>query len=242
MNIRAYAFFALPLLLIALLIRAPASLLAPVLADRSTNRLQLVDAQGSLWSGAAGVSCVLPEGTAVNCGRWAWNLVPANLTHGRLSLLVRRQSAAESMLLSWTPAGLTVENVAVTLPAALAGSIDGRVAALRLGGRLQITSQALSGSAGEARIVWQKMESGLLPGQAIGDHVVNVATTASGSNFTITSLTAPVVLSGGGSLARDGQATIDVLATVDPKNTALPPLLSLMGKEVAPGQFRFKMP
>jgi hypothetical protein len=230
------------MLLIAMLVRAPARALAPILAETSSNRLRLTEAQGSVWSGAAGLSCILPEGTSVNCGRWAWNLVPGNLTQARLSILVRREGVNESMLISWTPAGMEMERVAITLPAALAGSIDPKIAALRLGGRLQISSEKLSGNAGQARISWQKMDSGLVPGQVLGDHVIDIATGTTGSSFTITSASGPVVLSGGGSVARDGQVTIDALAKVDPKNAALPSLLSLMGNEIAPGQFRFKLP
>ena len=242
MNVRTLAVVFLLMLSVAMLVRAPARALAPILADGSANRLRLTEAQGSVWSGAAGLSCILPEGTSVNCGRWAWNLVPGNLAQARLSLLVRRDGVDESMLISWTPAGLEMERVAITLPAALAGSVDPKIAALRLGGRLHISSQKLSSSAGQAKIFWQKMDSGLVPGQALGDHVIDVVTGVAGSNFTITSASGPVVLSGGGSVARDGQATIDAVATVDPKNAALPSLLSLMGSEVAPGQFRFKLP
>ena len=229
-------------LVAAFLVRAPARALAPVLEDRSAHRLRLVDAQGSVWSGAAGLSCVLPEGASLNCGRWAWNLVAANLAQGRLSLVVRREGADEAMLISWTPAGLEMENVAITLPAALAGSLDPKIAALRLGGRLSISSQKLSGKAGQAKISWQKMDSGLVPGQALGDHVIDVANAATGSSFTIASASGPVALTGGGSVAPDGKVTIDAVATVDPKNAALPSLLSLMGNESAPGQFRFKLP
>jgi general secretion pathway protein N len=239
---RALAVVFVLALFAALLLRAPARALAPVLEDRSAHRLRLADAQGSVWSGAAGLSCVLPEGTSVNCGRWAWNLVAANLVQGRLSLLVRREAADESMLISWTPAGLEMEAVAITLPAALAGSIDPKIAALRLGGRLAISSQKLSGKAGQARISWQKMDSGLVPGQALGDHVIDVANGAAGASFTIASASGPVVLTGGGNVSPDGKVTIDAVATVDPKNAALPSLLSLMGNESAPGQFRFKLP
>ena len=242
MKFKAVAAVFLLTLAIAMLVRAPARALAPILADRSANRLRLTEAQGSVWSGAAGLSCILPEGSSVNCGRWAWNLVPGNLTKARLSLLVRRDGVDESMLISWTAAGLEMEGVAITLPAALAGSIDPKIAALRLGGRLHISSQKLSAKEGQARISWQKMESGLVPGQVLGDHAIAVTNGAAGSSFTITSLSGPVVLTGGGSISADGKTTVDAVATVDPKNTALPSLLSLMGNEVAPGQFRFKLP
>ncbi len=242
MKFRALAAIFLLMLPIAMLVRAPARALAPILADRSANRLQLTEAQGSVWSGAAGLSCILPEGSSVNCGRWAWNLVPGNLLQARLSLLVRREGVDESMLISWTAAGLEMENVAITLPAALAGSIDPKIAALRLGGRLHISSQKLSSKAGTARISWQKMESGLLPGRALGDHAIDVANGTTGSSFTITSVSGPVVLTGGGSVSVDGQVTVDAVAKVDPKNAALPSLLSLMGNEIAPGQFSFKLP
>ncbi|MCX7163652.1 MAG: type II secretion system protein N [Betaproteobacteria bacterium] len=229
-------------LFVALLVLAPARALAPVLEERSGHRLRLADARGSVWSGAAGLSCVLPEGTSVNCGRWGWNLVAENLAQGRLSLLVRREGVDESMLISWTAAGLEMEAVAITLPAALAGSLDPKIAALRLGGRLSISSQKLSGKAGQARISWQKMDSGLVPGNALGDHVIDVVNAPAGSVFTIASASGPVVLSGGGNVSPDGKVTIDAVARVDPKNAALPSLLSLMGSEFAPGQFRFRLP
>lgn len=240
MSARAILFLAT--LAVALLLQAPASLLAPVLAERSGDRLRLAEPRGTVWAGAASLSCVLPEGTAVGCGRWAWNLVAADLVRGRLSLLVRRDGANESMLASWSAAGPEIERVALTLPAALAGSLDPQIAALRLGGRLLVSSARLTPQDGQARISWQKMESGLLPGQALGDHTIDVSTGRAGSSFTIASASGPVVLSGGGSFARDGRATVEVLAAVEPNNTALPTLLSLMGKEVAPGRFRFKLP
>lgn len=242
MKVRVLAVLFVLMLGIAGVIRAPALTLAPLLAERSANRLRLIDAQGSVWSGAAGLSCILPEGSSVNCGRWAWNLVPASLAQARLSLLVRREGANESMLISWTSAGLEMDNVAITLPAALAGTIDPKIAALRLGGRLHISSQKLSRKAGQATISWQKMESGLVPGQALGDHAIDLVNGATGSSFTIGSVSGPVVLTGGGSVSAEGQVTIDAVAKVDPKNTGLPSLLSLMGNEIAPGQFRFKLP
>lgn len=242
MNARTLLVFFLLTLVIALLVRVPAGVLAPVLADRSANRLRLTEANGSVWHGAANLSCILPEGTSVSCGRWSWDIVPRNLTEARLSLLVRREGAEESMLISWTRGGVNVERVAITLPAALAGSIDPKIAALRLGGRLHVSSQHLSSKAGQAKISWQKMESGLITGQTLGDHSIDVATDATGSSFTIRSLPGPVVLTGGGTISPNGQATVDIVATVDSRNGALPSLLSLLGKEVAPGQFRLKLP
>lgn len=242
MKIRSLAFAFLLMLSLAVLIRAPASALAPLLADRSANRLRLTEPEGSIWSGMAGLSCVLPEGTSVNCGRWAWNLVPEHLAQFRLSLLVRRVGTDESVLVSRTLAGVELEGVAITLPAALAGSIDPKIAALRLGGKLHVSSQKLSAKAGQAKVSWQNMDSGLIPGQVLGDHLVDVAIGASSSSFTITSASGPVALSGGGSVSADGQTSVDVVAVIDPKNTALPSLMSLVGNEFSPGKFRFKMP
>lgn len=242
MKVRTLAILFLLMLLIAILARAPASALAPVLANHSANRLQLTEARGSVWSGSTGLSCILPEGTSVNCGRWAWNLVPESLAQARLSLLVRREGVEESMLISWSPDGLEMERVAITLPAALAGSIDPKIAALRLGGSLDISSQQLSSKAGHAKISWQKMESGLLPDQPLGDHAIHIAIGTTGSSFTITSSPGPVVLTGGGAVAPNGRTTIDIVATVGSRNTALSSLLSLMGQEVTPGQFRLKLP
>jgi hypothetical protein len=229
-------------LVVSLLARAPATLLAPVLDDRSAHRLRLVDGKGSIWSGTAGLSCVLPEGTSINCGRWGWKLVPENLLQGRFSLLIRRDGLDQSMLVSWAAGGLELERVAISLPAALVGSLDPKIAALRLDGSLFISSAHHSSKGGQIKIFWQKMESSLLLDQPLGDHTIDVTTNEAGSSFVISSAPGPVVLSGGGTLSGTGKTSLELTATVNSKNAALPSLLSLLGREVTPGQFSLKLP
>ena len=89
------------------------------------------------------------------------------------------------------------------------------------------------------------MGSGLLPDLALGSHTIEVANTSSGTTFFVSSSDGPVILSGGGSIGRNGTPLIEILASTAPAysaNTALPALLGLMGQEVKPGTFRLKLP
>ena len=155
MNRRSLSLLFALFLAIALLVQIPATTLASVVNERTGGRLQLTDGDGSIWSGNGGLSCILPDETAVDCGRWSWSFLPGRLIEGQLSLMIRRQGRNESMLASWAPSGVRLENVALTLPAALIGSLDTKIRALRLSGNLAINSTYISDIAGDATIRWQ---------------------------------------------------------------------------------------
>lgn len=227
--------------LLGLIAQLPAAVLAPPLLDLTRQRLRLENPQGTVWSGKAHLSCRLPDESSVACGDWQWRFMPAALLEGRLRLGVQGARPSETALLTLSAAGFEVERISLELPAMLIGSLDAKIAALKLGGYLHVDGRQLAARSGQAQIVWRNMSSRLAPNVALGEHTLNLNATAQAWNVEMGTISGPLRFAGGGQIPHNGAAKLDLTATVAANDVRLAPLLSLMGMEASPGVFHMQL-
>jgi general secretion pathway protein N len=225
----------------ALVIQAPASLLIPPLSAATANRLQLTELQGTVWHGAARLVCRLGDGNA-DCGHFAWRLDARQAWRGMLALDVTGTGGGEAARIALSPHGWTVQRVGLTLPAALIGSTNEKLAALGLGGLLRLEGQDVTSRSGSLQVIWRPASTGLVPGALLGEHRLDIAAAADGKTLTVSSQKGPLNLSGGGRLQNDGQLQLDITVQAPAGDTRFSPLLSLLGKETGPNTFRLRLP
>lgn len=223
-------------LLAGLFLQAPAALLNPPLQHASGNRLQLAEPSGTIWSGEAKLLCRVAD-ISSSCGQLAWQL-----DLSRRALHVRSRQAGESLLASFSRDGWRLDQINITLPAALLGSFDEKLAALGLGGRLRLTGQDLTNNTGELQVRWQQASTRLIPTVALGEHVLDFTNRPEGKSFVVGTLHGPLQLAGNGLLAQDGSVQLDMTVRVTSDASKLSPLLTMLGRATGPGQFHLRLP
>lgn len=228
-------------LVIALVIKAPASLLARPIAAMTANRLQLTELQGTAWKGAARLVCRLSDGNA-DCGRMVWRLDLSQLGRGMPALEINSVAAGQGARLVLSPRGWVLQRVDLLLPAALLGAADEKVAALGLGGLLRIKGNDVSAANGALAVYWTMASTRLVPGALLGEHRLDIVLAADGKNMTVSSQKGPLTLAGGGKLQKDGTLNLDISVKAPPADTQFSPLLSLLGKATEPGTYQLKLP
>lgn len=225
----------------ALVFKAPASLLARPIAAMTGNRLQLADLQGTAWKGSARLVCRLTDGNA-ECGRLVWRLDLSQSGRGMPALEINSAAPGEGARLAFSPRGWLLQRVDLTLPAALLGAADEKVAALGLGGLLRIEGRDVTSGNGALAVFWTMASTRLVPNALLGEHRLDVVLTSDGKNMVVSSQKGPLTLAGAGKLQNDGILHLDVMVKAPPADTRFSPLLSLLGKATEPGTYQLKLP
>jgi general secretion pathway protein N len=159
------------LLLVAVAVFAPASLLDARLDAATQGRLRLADASGTVWRG---------RGVATNAQRtWSlplgWKVDPLRLVRGDVGITLQPADTGDLPrgMISWHDATLSLDGVAFTLPATVLGSSAGAGNVLAFGGFLAFDAPHLTWSAnggdGSATLRWSGARvSGLAGSIALG--------------------------------------------------------------------------
>lgn len=228
-------------LIIGLCVQAPATLLAPPLLKATGERLQLAEPTGTIWSGSGSLVCKAAD-VVSSCGRLAWQLELASLVRGIFALRIHSNRDGESAHLSLSAAGWQLDQINLTVPAALLGSFDEKLAALGLGGKLRLQGSNLTANQGSLQVRWQQASTRLIQGVDLGEHQVDFTNRTEGRNFTVGTLNGPLKLNGVGSLTDNGAVKLDMEIHVIAADSKFTPLLTLMGQETSPGLFHMHLP
>lgn len=200
---------------LALVVFAPASWLAAVVAERSAGKLVLADARGSLWNGSA----VLllgggpdSRGMTMLPGRIQWRLAPRGLG---LELSLRQPCCiADQLVLHLRPGAgrlsVQLQRGSGTLgewPAALLAGLGAPWNTLQLGGTLRLASNGLNLDAaagrwnlvGQADLELHNLSSALSTLDRLGSYRVHLdAADGRLPAFTLSTLDGDLQLSGSG--------------------------------------------
>lgn len=242
MRLQSIAMLAAGAALISgLCIQAPATLLAPPLSKATGERLQLAEPTGTIWAGSGNLVCKAADFVS-SCGRLGWRLDLSSLARGMIALQIDSNREGESAHLSLTAAGWQLDRINLTVPAALLGSFDEKLAALGLGGTLRLQGTNLTANQGALQVRWQHASTRLVQSVDLGEHQVDLINRREGRNFTVGTLNGPLKLNGVGSLAENGAVKLDMEIQVIAADSKLTPLLTLMGQETSPGLFQMHLP
>ncbi|MEJ6021076.1 type II secretion system protein N [Ramlibacter sp. PS4R-6] len=229
-------------LVLAVLLFLPASWLAARVAGATEGRVQLADAQGSLWNGSA--TLLLTGGTGSNDSlalptpvewriRPRWNGAAIELA----TACCTREPVALRVHAGWRRVEVDVADGRSQWPAALLAGLGTPWNTLQLDGDLQLATQGLSvewaegrlALAGRAELVAQRMASRLSTLRPMGSYRMTVSGGAT-PNLQLETLDGALQLSGTGQWV-GSRLHFNGVATAAPgREEALANLLNIIGR------------
>jgi general secretion pathway protein N len=231
---------------VALAAFAPATLIDALLENASEGRLRLVEARGSLWSGAGWIEIRDAQGRAGIARRLAWRVLPESLLRGRLVTQVELDQAAKPFPVSLSLSRLEIANAGITLPAAALGLGVPRLAPFRLTGELSVSIAHLSLERGrmdaDATLQWRAAGSALTPVSPLGEYEVRFKASGSSMQTILSTLAGPLQLDGNGTWSESAAPSFLVTARIPaPQQEQLAPLFRLIAIERGAGTFELQL-
>lgn len=217
----------------------PAAWVASTIAERTSQRVVLADASGTVWRGTATLALSGgPESqqATVLPGRLHWQLSATALLSGSAMVELTHDTALPAAVrFTLTPAGWQASAGMLTLPAALLQGIGAPFNTLQPEGRMQISWNPLSGTLGQgirngdATVRLDHLASNLSPIRPLGSYLARLRWQDGAGSLSLNTLDGPLLLDGAGTLGRN--ARFEGTARAAPEAaTALNGLLSLMGR------------
>lgn len=231
---------------VALLVKAPATLMSNLIAHYSEQHVLLTETVGGFWKGGAQV--VLRGNTdqdQVNAGHIDWELFPLQLALGRVYTALSWNNAPPFWLTAET-SRVHIEHAALEMPATVVTQFIPSMNAAQLGGQLSFRSESLSitrsAIEGEASIDWAQATSPLSPINPLGNYHAQVTGIQNGINIQLTAQTGPLMLDGNGHWSSANGLDFQGVAKADPnKQKALSQLLHILGNEQTAGSGVFQL-
>jgi general secretion pathway protein N len=224
---------------------APASLVGVGLPGASEGRLHLVEAQGTLWSGSGQIELRDAQGRSGVAKHLAWRLRPESLLRGQLVADIRLDREGRSFPLTVSPSGLAIADAEIRLPAAALGLAVPRLAALGLGGELDLRIPGAAIERGEwrgrAAVRLLNTGSAFMPIHPLGDYELNLDGRGAVVELLLHTLQGPLQLDGKGSWQIGHKPDFLAVAQVPPQHLQqLDPLLRLVAVERGAGRFELR--
>lgn len=231
--------------LCALVAILPATIADSALRGASNGRLRLVEATGTLWSGAGLIELRDEGGRSGISKDIAWHWLPQSLIGGHLVFDVDVEQSPKHFPVTISFSRINVANADIRLPAAVLGLVLPKLAPLGLGGDLlfHITDVFLQrgGVHGSAILQWRSASSALTPIAPLGDYELHLDGERTQTHATLRTLQGPLMIDGNGSSTPSGEHTF--LATIRvPENLRrhISPTLRLIAVERSEGVFEFQ--
>ncbi len=229
---------------VGVLALAPASLLDGGLARVSEGRLRLVDAQGTLWSGSAGIELRDAAGRSGVAKSLAWRLRPESLLRGHLSGDIWLDQAAPFPMIL-TPSGVEIADADIHLPATALGLGVPQLAPLGLSGdlKLHISALAIEGRQARGRISARLIDAGstFTPVSPLGDYALELEGKGTEIQALLHTLKGPLQIDGSGSWVIGQAPDFLAIAQLPPQHAEqLEPLLRLIAVERGAGRYELK--
>jgi general secretion pathway protein N len=224
--------------IIGLIAFAPASLMGYTLERVSGGTLSLVQTRGSLWHGS-GVGLLRQNSGYQSLGSYRWQLQVFSA-----SLQVQAGEAAP-MTVRYVPfAGrVDVDNLHISLPASIIGSIAPPLGPYQLQGSLETSSDHLaldaSGAHGQITVDWLDAASALSEIRPLGDYRILLQSNGRALDAQLSTVSGKLKLEGKGSFDSASGMRFNGTAQAAPGIAAMEmnELLHHVGPEVSPGVF-----
>lgn len=228
-----------------LIASAPASLVDAGLRRISDGKLRLVDAEGTLWSGAGRIEMRDPADRAAAAKSLSWRLRPESLLRGRIVGELELEHSGKKFAVTLAPGGIELAAADIGLPAAVLGLGLPRLAPLGLTGdialhvaRLSIDGRQIQG---KASLQWRDAGSTFTPVAPLGNYEMNFDGDGATARVVLRTLQGPLQLDGSGSWAIGGRPDFLAVAQVAPQQMEqLAPLLRLIAVERGAGRFELR--
>lgn len=224
------------LLLLCLLLRAPATLLPPLLHRLSGGQAGLDVAGGTVWEGRASA---LRWRQLVLARDFTWDVKPLPLLLGTLRLQLRL--ADRGAQIDIRPSSLRLQADRLSLPLTLLGELDKSLAAYQLRGRAELQSDGFEfrRDRGDGHLQVRVLDagSGLVAVPVLGDYRLQLTALRRGYRFDVATERGVLRVSGDGRWTPGEGGAVRLQLHPEAQNEALRPLLSIAGRPSANGDY-----
>lgn len=222
-RIAAYCVVGGVIYLVALIATVPAAWVARAVERASTQKLQLRAPAGSLWSGSGRMYAMPRSGPPIDLGELRWKTAWSALLTGKLTADASLGDSTRSTHVEVSPAGTTVRNLDVTLPASVLASLVPGLDTVGPQGTLRIRSESQRLEAGSvlglAEIEWRQVRLSRAPGLDLGSHVARLRGGGRKVDIELATLGGPLRLSGSGTWTPETGLTLSGMAEHDAQPT-----------------------
>jgi general secretion pathway protein N len=227
---------------VALVVMAPATLLAPRIADATGGRLRLVEARGGVWSGSGTVEARDSTLGVATAKHIAWRVAPAALLRGALSADVVTSDSATPISVILERGRVELARVQLDVPAGMLPLIAPKLAPLQPRGTLRVDLERLAVEAhdvwGNGIVRWHSAGSDVTKLYPLGSYELRFETAGAERRATLRTLVGPLQLDGRGSWSAGARLNLQAVAEVPAaQHETLAPLLRLIARERADGRF-----
>jgi len=231
--------------LATLVVLAPAQWAGQALEHASGGRVELAEATGTIWNGAA--TLVLASGSGRGesrsslPGTLSWHLSAPALLMGTVDLTLRHPSALTAPLQVdlYANGRLQVAAATLKLPAEMLAGLGAPWNTVRPGGIVTVHTDGLQLDKGHCRgsltVEWEYASSALSPVSPIGHYRLQTSGQYPGTRLELQTISGPLELTGSGTIAEGGRLRFEgiarPLAAADAATrTQLTGLISLLGR------------
>jgi general secretion pathway protein N len=246
-----YLLAALLVLVVTVLVIAPAQWVAGAVRQATHGRIELAESRGTAWNGSAVlVLAAAPDAGATRASlpeRLSWQLSPWALLAGQLDLTISHPSALTQPLgiRASLFGGSTVLSAAtLRLPASLLVGLGAPWNTVRPGGILVLSWDRLRleprRASGNVSAEWQYASSALTPVSPMGHYRLQTNGVWPGTQLDLLTISGPLELKGSGTIPEGGRLRFtgraQAVAGTDPGVKAqLTGLISLLGRRDGDG-------
>jgi general secretion pathway protein N len=246
-----YLLAALLVLVVTVLVIAPAQWVAGAVRQATHGRIELAESRGTAWNGSAVlVLAAAPDAGATRASlpeRLSWRLSPWALLAGQLDLTISHPSALTQPvgIRASLFGGSTVLSAAtLRLPASLLVGLGAPWNTVRPGGILVLSWDRLRleprRASGNVSAEWQYASSALTPVSPMGHYRLQTNGVWPGTQLDLLTISGPLELKGSGTIPEGGRLRFtgraQAVAGTDPGVKAqLTGLISLLGRRDGDG-------
>jgi general secretion pathway protein N len=233
MRRRTLLLIALGFYAVILVVEAPATLVDAALRRVGNERLRLVQAQGSVWSGKGILEIRSAGATEALARPISWRVQPASLWRGQLVCEVRLDPASPPITVAASPTRVQIDGAEIDLPADALALAEPRLKPLKLKGDIQIRldgfSLARNSVNGGLVVLWQSAGSDFSPVSPMGSYELRVDGEGQDVRARLTTNEGPLQLDGAGTWKVTAPPRFTATARVPPEyREQFVPLLRLI--------------
>jgi hypothetical protein len=233
------------LYLVFLLVFAPATYFARLVAWASRDSISIHQPRGTLWQGAGTLS--MPRAPQIGSGELEWSLQtwPLLLGRGVIQVHYRTHDIDLRATARVTPTRYGVDDLSATVPARLAALIYPPAEFLGLAGQLRLSTDSVEFSADEIRgtalVRWEAAASNLLSVKPAGNYRLQLDGRDKAVQLKLSTEQGTLLVSANGAWQMFGDGGLQVQGTVTTATPqpALEPMLNALGPPQADGQRSF---
>jgi general secretion pathway protein N len=233
---------------LVLLITAPASIFSRIIFDSSHGRVELANAQGTIWRGAANPVIHQPSGSLITLRPLHWNIALLSLLSGKLTTEFRWEDEPQQlpMRITLSPNSIELSQVYIPLPALLINEVSDFLKPAQLRGQVVLRSDLLTltenGVQGTASADWLNASSLISNIAPLGNYHLTLFGQAKVLAIELNTVSGALLLTGKGRFSAASGFSFQASAQAEKgKEVELNELLNHLGPEESAGVHTFNL-